>query len=775
MTPTEYKVKPGDTLSAIARHHHVTVDDIAHLNGIKDVNRIRVGQSLRIPVKSAPKAQSAPKAPPPASPPPRPSVPPPLLSPSVRPRTHRVRLSETLLQIAQLYGLSASELAKINGLADPRLLWVGQELKLPAGSASAPPASAPSHPNNEAASTGAHASPHTGSSPPSMNAIREVAFRITGAIEGGKASSYQTKDKGIVSYGKHQATLASGTLEVIITQYVKQSSSEAAKGLARYKDKLSEKDSSLRTDVTFKKLLLEAADDPLMSTIQDSVFAKNYWSKAEQSAKNDKLKTPLAFVMYYDTHIQGGLSEIRAKTAAALKGKSYTEAEFLTEFNHQRKARLTRLAAAARAKGDEDHAGMLEGSRSRVTTLQNLVDAKDLQLRGDRDGMLTVNGKKVRGLDPSHASSATASSDSPAMSSPGTSASSPGPSAKQRTLTGSVGTGGHNADADVRLVQNLLNAHRLPPRALLPVNGRVDLQLVWAITEFQRSMGMQKPDGRVDPGGGTFKALCAQQSNPWDVSLPIGTSGGGNSAPAHIPAAANKAHAATLAKLAKAARQRFKLKNLGACARGMSEMLQAAGYTYAGGRPRVADGIIKNQAYDYSTDTWVSGTTVGYYVGSRSHLKEGRVLPGKQKSAAANVSARFFAHTLRMFGFADCTKCLPGNGRSGAVAPESVKALRALPEGAVIVFGPALNRSVQKTGGHYSVGGHGHAGHVGVLVHEGQEALVVADGLLAKGGVRYTVESCLSNYAWAIGFVPTTAGKALTAKDLPKSSLLGPA
>ncbi|MFY0580948.1 chitosanase [Cystobacter fuscus] len=153
----------------------------------------------------------------------------------------------------------------------------------------------------------------------------------------------------------------------------------------------------MRTDATFKKLLLEAATDPLMSTIQDSVFAQNYWPTAEQSAKKDKLKTPLALIMYYDTNIQGGLSSVREKTLAALKGKSYTEAEFLSEFNHQRKARLTRLAKDAREEGDKKHAEMLEGSRSRVTALQTLVDAKDFQLRGDAHGMLTLDDHKVRG------------------------------------------------------------------------------------------------------------------------------------------------------------------------------------------------------------------------------------------------------------------------------------------------------------------------------------------------------------------------------------------
>ena len=42
-----YSVKSGDTLSAIARSKGTTVDALAKLNGIKDVNRIGVGQQLR--------------------------------------------------------------------------------------------------------------------------------------------------------------------------------------------------------------------------------------------------------------------------------------------------------------------------------------------------------------------------------------------------------------------------------------------------------------------------------------------------------------------------------------------------------------------------------------------------------------------------------------------------------------------------------------------------------------------------------------------------------
>ena len=52
-TPTPsgktYTVQSGDTLSAIAKRFGTTVNAIAQLNGIKDVNKIYVGQVLRIP------------------------------------------------------------------------------------------------------------------------------------------------------------------------------------------------------------------------------------------------------------------------------------------------------------------------------------------------------------------------------------------------------------------------------------------------------------------------------------------------------------------------------------------------------------------------------------------------------------------------------------------------------------------------------------------------------------------------------------------------------
>lgn len=76
----------------------------------------------------------------------------------------------------------------------------------------------------------------------------------------------------------------------------------------------------------------------------------------------------------------------------------------------------------------------------------------------------------------------------------------------------SVGRGGMNHPADVTLVQRLLNENLrlLTPLAPIPLSGKVDPLLLNAIESFQRRVVlMNRPDGRVDPGGRTFRALTA--------------------------------------------------------------------------------------------------------------------------------------------------------------------------------------------------------------------------------------------------------------------------
>ena len=49
----EYVVKRGDTLGRIARQNNTTVEELARLNNIKNVNLIRTGATLRLPGTSS--------------------------------------------------------------------------------------------------------------------------------------------------------------------------------------------------------------------------------------------------------------------------------------------------------------------------------------------------------------------------------------------------------------------------------------------------------------------------------------------------------------------------------------------------------------------------------------------------------------------------------------------------------------------------------------------------------------------------------------------------
>src|SRR5262245_27927705 len=70
-----------------------------------------------------------------------------------------------------------------------------------------------------------------------------------------------------------------------------------------------------------------------------------------------------------------------------------------------------------------------------------------------------------------------------------------------RFLKGSVGAGGKNNPDDVKAVQAALK---------IAVDGTCSPATIEAIKSFQKSIGQAKPDGRVDVGGATSKALAGR-------------------------------------------------------------------------------------------------------------------------------------------------------------------------------------------------------------------------------------------------------------------------
>jgi putative chitinase len=79
-------------------------------------------------------------------------------------------------------------------------------------------------------------------------------------------------------------------------------------------------------------------------------------------------------------------------------------------------------------------------------------------------------------------------------------------------IAASVGRGGANNAVDVKTVQVLLNLNlaAVAGSTALAVDGQIGDATVGAIDAFQgRVLGMAPPDGRVDPGGATLRALAA--------------------------------------------------------------------------------------------------------------------------------------------------------------------------------------------------------------------------------------------------------------------------
>ena len=114
-----YVVQAGDTLASIARRYHTTWQTLARVNGMLSPNGIYAGQVIRVP--------------------------PPLSSPSLggkeagsevvtaRPLVaggalYVVRPDDTLFRIAMRYDVSPWVLASINDIANPALVYPGQEL-----------------------------------------------------------------------------------------------------------------------------------------------------------------------------------------------------------------------------------------------------------------------------------------------------------------------------------------------------------------------------------------------------------------------------------------------------------------------------------------------------------------------------------------------------------------------------------------------------------------------------------------------------------------------
>jgi LysM repeat protein len=111
-TTTTYVVQPGDTLNRIAARFNTTARAIAQLNGIANLNVIRWGQQLIIPVGGGGQVQAT-------------SVPP------AQPTNYTVRPGDTLFRIALRFGVPMSRIMEANRITNASRIFVGQVLVIP--------------------------------------------------------------------------------------------------------------------------------------------------------------------------------------------------------------------------------------------------------------------------------------------------------------------------------------------------------------------------------------------------------------------------------------------------------------------------------------------------------------------------------------------------------------------------------------------------------------------------------------------------------------------
>lgn len=96
-----YTVQPGNTLWGIAQFFGTTVDAIARLNGIANVDMIFPGQRLRIPMEEMPV-----------------------------PQFYTVRPGDTIWEIAQRYGIPVETILSLNNISNPNIIYPGQMIRL---------------------------------------------------------------------------------------------------------------------------------------------------------------------------------------------------------------------------------------------------------------------------------------------------------------------------------------------------------------------------------------------------------------------------------------------------------------------------------------------------------------------------------------------------------------------------------------------------------------------------------------------------------------------
>ena len=96
-----YKIKKGDTLSEIAKKYGTSVSVLASINNIKDVNKIYVGNTLKIPTNNSSYIE------------------------------YTIKKGDTLSEIAKEHNTTVKVLKELNNIANVNKIYAGDIIKIP--------------------------------------------------------------------------------------------------------------------------------------------------------------------------------------------------------------------------------------------------------------------------------------------------------------------------------------------------------------------------------------------------------------------------------------------------------------------------------------------------------------------------------------------------------------------------------------------------------------------------------------------------------------------
>lgn len=104
-------MKSGDTLSQIAQRYGTTISQIAGLNGIRNVNLIFVGETLKIDITKDLNAKDD-------------------TTYETNHYIYTVKSGDTLSEIAIEFGVSVSSIAELNNIENVNLIYAGERLRI---------------------------------------------------------------------------------------------------------------------------------------------------------------------------------------------------------------------------------------------------------------------------------------------------------------------------------------------------------------------------------------------------------------------------------------------------------------------------------------------------------------------------------------------------------------------------------------------------------------------------------------------------------------------